>query len=49
MQSMTGYGRGTCEVAGRRLVVEMRSVNHRFLEIKLRLPWAEAAVEANVT
>jgi uncharacterized protein (TIGR00255 family) len=49
MKSMTGYGRGTCEVGGRRLVVEVRSVNHRFLEIKLRLPWAEAALEMNVT
>ena len=49
MQSMTGYGRGTCEVGGRRLVVEVRSVNHRFLEIKLRLPWADAALEMNMT
>src|SRR5690349_12901168 len=49
MKSMTGYGRGTCEVAGRRLVVEVRSVNHRFLEIKLRVPWADAAIEAHVT
>jgi uncharacterized protein (TIGR00255 family) len=49
MRSMTGYGRGTCEVAGRRLVVELRSVNHRFLEVKLRLPWNEAAVDSHVT
>ncbi len=49
MKSMTGYGRGTCEVAGRRLVVELRSVNHRFLELKLRMPWSDAAIEANVT
>jgi uncharacterized protein (TIGR00255 family) len=46
---MTGYGRGTCEVAGRRLVVELRSLNHRFLEVKLRLPWSDAALEMNVT
>ena len=46
---MTGYGRGTCEVAGRRLVVELRSVNHRFLELKLRLPWSDAGLEAHVT
>ena len=46
---MTGYGRGTCEVAGRRLVVEVRSVNHRFLELKLRLPWGDAALEAHLT
>ena len=49
MKSMTGYGRGTCEVAGRRLVVELRSVNHRFLELKLRMPWSDAAIEANIT
>jgi uncharacterized protein (TIGR00255 family) len=49
MKSMTGYGRGTCEVAGRRLVVELRSVNHRFLELKLRMPWADAGLEAHVT
>jgi uncharacterized protein (TIGR00255 family) len=49
MQSMTGYGRGTCEVAGRRLVVELRSVNHRFLETKLRMPWSDAALEMSVT
>jgi uncharacterized protein (TIGR00255 family) len=49
MKSMTGYGRGACEVAGRRLVVELRSVNHRFLEIKLRLPWSDAALEMSLT
>jgi uncharacterized protein (TIGR00255 family) len=46
---MTGYGRGTCEVAGRRLVVELRSLNHRFLEVKLRLPWSDAGVELHIT
>jgi uncharacterized protein (TIGR00255 family) len=49
MRSMTGYGRGTCEVAGRRLIVELRSLNHRFLEVKLRLPWADAAIDMHVT
>src|SRR3954470_8848500 len=45
MKSMTGFGRGRCEVAGRRLVVEIRSVNHRFVDLKLRLPWNDALVE----
>jgi uncharacterized protein (TIGR00255 family) len=49
MRSMTGYGRGSCELAGRRLVVELRSLNHRFLEVKLRLPWADAAIDLHVT
>ncbi len=48
MRSMTGYGQGRCEVAGRRLVVEIRSVNHRFLELKMRLPWANPLVEQKV-
>src|SRR5690349_15314174 len=45
---MTGYGRGTSEVGGRRFVVELRTVNHRFLEIKMRLPFSDPAVEAQV-
>ena len=49
MRSMTGYGRGTCEVGGRRLVVELRSLNHRFLDVKLRLPWQDAAIDQHIT
>ena len=45
MKSMTGFGRGRCEIAGRRFVVELRSVNHRFLEVKTRLPWNDPVVE----
>lgn len=48
MVSMTGFGRGRCEVAGRQLVVEVRSVNHRFLEIKTRLPWADPLIEQQI-
>jgi len=46
---MTGFGRGTSEVSGRRVIVEMRSVNHRFLEVKLRGTFAEAGLEQRVT
>jgi len=49
MISMTGYGRGACQVFGRRLVIEVRSVNHRFFDLKLRMPWPDATVEAHVT
>ena len=48
MNSMTGYGRATCQVQGRGLVVEVRSLNHRFFDLKLRLPWNDAAMEALV-
>lgn len=46
---MTGYGRGTCEAGSRRIVVESRSVNHRFLEVKVRLPWPDPTIEMNCT
>ena len=36
MRSMTGYGRGEAERAGARAVAEIRSVNHRFLDLKMR-------------
>lgn len=40
---MTGYGRGEAEAGGLRWVAEVRSVNHRFLEVSANLPrhlWA---------
>lgn len=48
MRSMTGFGRATCEIEGRRYVVELRSLNHRFLEVKPRLPWADPSLEQRV-
>jgi uncharacterized protein (TIGR00255 family) len=48
MNSMTGYGRATCEIDGRRLVVEVRSLNHRFFDLKLRVPWADGGLEVAV-
>ena len=38
MKSMTGYGSATVESDGRELTVELKSVNHRFLDINLRAP-----------
>jgi uncharacterized protein (TIGR00255 family) len=40
---MTAYGRGEVEGAGQKWTVELRSLNHRFLELSLNLPkrlWA---------
>jgi uncharacterized protein (TIGR00255 family) len=41
---MTGHGRGIAERGATRVTVELRSVNHRFLDLKVRGP-ASAAVE----
>jgi len=38
MKSMTGYGRGEAQGSDYSVLVEMRSVNHRYLEVSLRLP-----------
>jgi uncharacterized protein (TIGR00255 family) len=43
IKSMTAYGRGEVESPGQKWVVELRSLNHRFLELSLNLPkrlWA---------
>ena len=38
IKSMTGYGRVEAICDGRNIIVEAKSVNHRFLEIALRTP-----------
>ncbi len=38
IRSMTGFGTATALTTGGRLSVEVRSVNHRFSEVQLRLP-----------
>ena len=35
---MTGYGRASVERDGRQLTIELKSVNHRFLDIAFRMP-----------
>jgi uncharacterized protein (TIGR00255 family) len=43
---MTGYGRGVVTQGGTRATVDVRSVNHRFLDLKLRGSLAPAIEEA---
>lgn len=46
MRSMTGFGQATAADARRQVTVAVRSVNHRFLEIRLRLPEEARGSEA---
>jgi len=46
---MTGFGRGVGEHAGVRATVDIRAVNHRFLDIKLRGSVAPAIEDAVTT
>ena len=45
VRSMTGYGRGEVMLNGLRLTAEVRSVNHRFCELSVRLPRALSVLE----
>jgi len=38
MFSMTGYGKGSASGDGREITVELKSVNHRYLDVGMRLP-----------
>ena len=38
MQSMTGYGRCQAVLDGREMTLEVKTVNHRFLDLSFRLP-----------
>ncbi|QDQ01670.1 YicC family protein [Lysinibacillus fusiformis] len=48
VRSMTGFGRGVTTTRDFQLTVEMRSVNHRFLETHAKFPkeWLEAEIFA---
>ena len=48
MNSMTGFGRGEAEQNGHSFNVEIKSVNHRYLETNIRIPHALSTLEAEV-
>lgn len=38
VHSMTGYASASAEVSGKRVELELRSVNHRFLDVQFKIP-----------
>ena len=48
MKSMTGYGKGEASNETRKIIVELKSVNNRFLEINSRFPRSLSFVEDSV-
>jgi uncharacterized protein (TIGR00255 family) len=48
IRSMTGYGRADSVILDRKIAVEMKSVNHRYLEISLRLPGLLLPLESEI-
>lgn len=45
MMSMTGYGRKQHSADGREITLEIKTVNHRFLDVSMRLPRALSFAE----
>ena len=48
VRSMTGFGRAGAQSAEHRLAVEIRTVNHRFLDVAVRLPREYGALEDRI-
>jgi len=48
VRSMTGYGRAEAILDGQKMVVEIKSLNHRFLEVSLRIPASLSALEMEI-
>jgi uncharacterized protein (TIGR00255 family) len=48
IQSMTGYGMGSAQREGLSVTVEVRTVNHRFLDMHVRVPREHAYLESEV-
>ncbi len=48
VKSMTGFGQGETESDGRIWTVEMRGVNHRYLDLKMKVPKGYSALEEKI-
>ncbi len=48
MMSMTGFGQSTFELGQHRYRIELRSVNNRFLDTKVRTPWVIGELEGRL-
>lgn len=48
IKSMTGFGRGELEKGGRTWTAEVRCVNNRYLDLKMKLPRGYASLEEKI-
>lgn len=48
IKSMTGYGRFEYEEEGRKITVEIKSVNHRYLDLTIKMPKKLSSYEASI-
>lgn len=48
IQSMTGYGAGRCGNSNATVQVELRSLNSKFLEVFIKMPFQDAVIENEI-
>ena len=48
IKSMTGFGRGKLEVDGREYIIEIKSVNHKYSDISIKMPKNFSFVEDEI-
>ncbi|MFI3261393.1 MAG: YicC/YloC family endoribonuclease [Rikenellaceae bacterium] len=48
IMSMTGYGKGTKEVDGKKIIVEIRSLNGKGLDLSVRMPSIFRSIEMDI-
>ncbi len=48
MKSMTGYGRAVCELPGKKVTIEIKSVNSKQLDLNIKLPGMLREKEADI-
>lgn len=48
IKSMTGYGRGSIELEGRSYTIEIKSVNHRYCDLNIKIPKSLLSLEDRI-
>ena len=48
MKSMTGFGKSKLEINGRVYNIEIKSVNHRYCDVNVRLPRSISCYENEI-
>lgn len=48
IKSMTGYGKATAEIPGKKITVEVKSLNSKSFDLNTRLPWLYKEKEAEI-
>ena len=48
LRSMTGYGTGSYQSEDTTVAVEVRTVNHRFLDVHIRIPREYSFLEPDI-